>query len=215
MSHAQVAVDGQGVDCPLSADATLASAFVYVRDRVLGDGKIVTDVRIDDDPVTWDDGDEHWSAPLTSSHRLAVTTDYAIRITGPLLTRLAETLPVVGTRHREWAAKLREQAPQAAEGTAELLMVWQEVQQALDQVCQLHGLTIDQAPWNEVVASFRTLFERLTQMFRELKESLELGDMVLSADLLDFELAPLAEDFVEPCLRFRDELEKHHPARSG
>lgn len=213
MLPGHVSVDGETIECPLPADATLASAFVYVRDRVLRGGKIVTDVRINDEAVTWEDGTPLWSELLSSSHRLSLATDYPIRITGPLLARLAETMPTVGEKHREWARKLRDQDPLAAQGVADLLSVWEELQEALDQVCQLHGLSLQESPWDEVAGAFRERFVRLSQMLKELKESLELRDMVLSADLLDFELAPLAEDFVDPCLRFRDELEKHQPAR--
>ncbi len=56
MGRGDVKVDGESVACPLPTDATLASAFVYLRDHILREGKIVTDVRIDDDPVTWEDG---------------------------------------------------------------------------------------------------------------------------------------------------------------
>jgi hypothetical protein len=213
MSPSRLKVDQEAVPCSLPVDATLASAFVYLRDQVLREGKIITEVRIDDELVTWEDGSPSWSALLTGEHELSLATDYPIRITGPLLARLAETLPAVADRHREWAEKLRQQDPSAPQGTADLLLVWEELQQALDQVCQLHGLSLDQEPWAGLASSFRGCFERLAQMLRELQESLELRDMVLSADLLDFELAPLAQEFVDPCLKFREALERHHPAR--
>jgi hypothetical protein len=214
MAKGDVKVDGESISCPLPSDATLASAFVYLRDHILRDGKIVTDVRIDDDPVTWEDGSPGWSELLSSDHELSIASDYPIRITSPLLARLVETLPTVAAKHREFAGKLRAQDPTASEGMAELLGVWQDLQQALDQVCQLHGLELEVAPWSEVAGVFRGRFDRLSQMLRELKESLELRDMVLSADLLDFEFAPLAEDFIEPCDQFRVTLETHQPARS-
>ncbi len=139
MGRGDVKVDGESVACPLPTDATLASAFVYLRDHILREGKIVTDVRIDDDPVTWEDGSPGWSELLSSDHELSIASDFPIRITSPLLTRLVETLPTVAAKHREFAGKLREQDPTASEGMADLLGVWQDLQQALDQVCQLHG----------------------------------------------------------------------------
>lgn len=204
----QVVIDGKQVELNLAAGTTIAAVFAGVRDEILRSGKIITDVRIGDEPVTWDDGHPAWNQSVAESANLDLKTDYPIRISGPLVERVIGTLAVIAHQHQELAEAFRAEDRNAFEAAAQSLGAWQELQHVLDQVCILHGIDLDSTAWKPIADALRERFGKLETLLREMKDSLEHGDMVLTADLLEFELAPLAEEFVAPCKQFHAELEK-------
>ena len=204
----EIVVDGKPVDVTLPAGTTVASAFGVVRDRILQTGRIITDVRIGDEPVTWDDGAPGWDDAIATSDTLQLKTDFPIRISGPLVERVTETLPLIARQHLEIAELFRGGDHQAFEHAAQSLGAWQELQHVLDQVCILHSIDLDSPSWKPIADALRERFMKLETLLKELKDSLEHGDMVLTADLLEFELAPMAEDFEEPSRQFHAELER-------
>jgi len=204
----QVVIDGKQVELQIPAEATVAAVFAGVRDEILKSGKIITDVRIGDEPVTWDDGHPAWIQTVAQSANLDLKTDYPIRISGPLVERVIVTLDVIARQHQQLAEAFRAEDRGAFEAAAESLGAWQELQHVLDQVCILHGIELDSPTWKPIADALRERFGKLESLLKEMKDSLEHGDMVLTADLFEFELAPLAEEFVSPCKQFHAELER-------
>lgn len=208
----RVVIDGKPVAINPAAEGTVAAVFAGVRDEILRSGRIITDVRIGDEPVTWDDGHPAWNLSVADSANLDLKTDYPIRISGPLVERVIGTLDVIARQHQELAEAFRAEDRNAFEAAAQSLGAWQELQHVLDQVCILHGIDLEAPAWKPIADSLRERFGKLEQLLKEMKDSLEHGDMVLTADLLEFELAPLAEEFVAPCKQFHTELERQYHA---
>lgn len=204
-----IRLDGEPLPLDLPAETTVASAFEVVRDHVLAHGRIVTDVEIGAEPVTWQDGSPGWDEPFETGPDLVMTTDYPLNISAPLIDKVIGMLPEVAGEHRAMAEAFRASDPTAPERSAQLLGVWKELEHAIDQICLLHNIDLSASPWSELAGQFRSRFQKLEGSMRELRESLSLRDMVLVADLLEFELAPLAEEFVAPCQEFANRLRTH------
>ena len=107
---------------------------------------------------------------------------------------------------------MRSDSASHRDAAAELLGVWTDLQQAVEQVCALHGIDLNSREWSSTAESFRSLLRKLNRSLKELKESLELGDMILAADMMEFELAPLAVEWIAPLRRLQTELELRFPA---
>lgn len=207
-----IELDGQPFDHAVSPNETAASAFPALRDRVLKSGRIVMSVRIGTDEVTWNDGSRTWNQPLCERNRLVVASELPFRVTEPLLARLIESMPTFGEAHRQLADALRSNAAECRAKAAELLSVWADIQQAVEQVYTLHGIDSTTRDWRPTGDRFRALNRKLNSSFQEMKESLELGDQILAADLMEFELAPLAEEWAKPLDALRSELGRRCPA---
>lgn len=210
-----VLVDGQEVDIPTRPRSPALEAYPAVRDEVLRTGRIVTSVQIGGVPVTWDDGSERWDLPLSEENRLAVTTDYPIRMTSSLLDRVVEAMPQIAEEHRRQAEDIRAQGRASADATARLLSIWPEIQQVFEQVCVLHEIDPESSEWRGAAEQFRDLGRKLNESLAELREALDLGDAVLAADILDFELAPLAQEWTAPFESFRSSLEQRFGVESA
>jgi hypothetical protein len=173
---------------------------------------VITDVRVGGEALTWQDGSGEWDRPMSESPDLVLTTDYPIHISSALLDRLASSLPAIGAEHRSVAGAIRNQESDGIDRASRLLRVWSDMEHAFDQICVFHDLSLDVDPWTSVSRQFQQCFVKLEGFLGELKESLELRDLVLAADLLEFELAPLAENLVDPCRLFQAELQRQFPA---
>ena len=103
----EIFVDEKKEERSFPAGTTVATAFGAIRDEILKTGRIISDVRVGDDPVTWDDGSSDWQELLADSGPLILKTDYPVRISGPLLERVIETLPATSRQHQELADSFR------------------------------------------------------------------------------------------------------------
>lgn len=210
-----VRVDGKSVPLDSPDNASAENVFEEARQSIVHDGRIITEVRIGGDTVVWQDGSSLWQKPLGPENQMDLETDYPVRVSAPLIARLAESMPTIAKNHRDVAEAVREQGLEATAATAQLLKVWTDIHHAINQVCVLHGIDVSESPWSGIVGSFNERFGKLQDALRELKESLELKDLVLAADLLEFELASLAEDFTNPLRGFEEELHRQFPASSA
>lgn len=205
MNH--IEVDGKLLDLEVAGDQRAASIYPRVLEHVLDSGRIVTSLRLGAEEVVWEDGSPRWGQTVTSVNCLSVTTELAVRITAPLLQRMEELLPTVAQEHRQQATRLRETMIWS-DRSASIMEPWSELQLALGQVAALHGIDWTDDAWAAFAAPLQDLSTRLRDSLRDLKDTLERGDLILAADLLDFELATLAEDWRQPLADFRSELQR-------
>jgi hypothetical protein len=137
-----------------------------------------------------------------------VTSDHAIHLTLPVIDRLLEQLPGFAEDHRQVAEACR-QGSSAIEASVGLLSKWPQVPEVIEQIIALHGIAVDSPDGREVAQPFEALVARLRGMLTEFKETLEIGDFVLAADLLEYELAPLAEEWHTAGWKFREQLQRY------
>lgn len=203
-------IDGAPADVTISSTATVREAFEILRDQVVANGRIVAEVIVNGQSIVWGDGNPLWERPVEPDVQIEIQSDSALRMALSLLDRIKEQMPIFAANHRRVAEQLRSGAGQeTVTSIADLLSVWKDVHEGTSQICVLHGIDYTQSQWNDVGQLLLPVTGKLTNQLNQLNESLTLQDMVLTADLLEYELAPLAEQWQEVCDRLGDLLQKH------
>ena len=204
-----ILIDGQPVEFELPAGATVESAFEVVRNEILGQRRIVAEVSVDDVDVVWGDGSELWSIPFADSSVLSVHTDAALRMTSALLERAMEVLPELANRHRQAAEALRVGDIEGGiNSTLEATPWWEEITAVCDNAGLLHGIDFASDEWKPTGDTIASAVERLREQLGEFREAAEAQDYVLLADLLEYELAPMADEWQTICARFLQLLQE-------
>lgn len=202
-----IEVDGRPLELAGVDERSAGSIYACVLEHVREMGRIVTGVRLGGEEVVWNDCSHRWDQALSPTNQLKVTTDLPIRVTAPLLEEIRSGLSRIAADQRRQAERLRETMIWS-DTSASLLEPWSGLQLALGQVAALHDINWSAAEWSAVAQPLQSLSRRLRDSLTELKDALARGDLVLSADLLEFELAPLAEEWSQPLAGFQAELQR-------
>lgn len=201
---------------PLPPGASVAEAFEAAREDVLRRGRIVVDVSLDDHALVWQDGSPEWETPFTDPMDLCIQTDEAIRLSTAILTQVMDLLPDIAEKHRQASAALRSgDTEEGVQKTLEVMPWWEELPMAITQICSLHGIEPGAPQWQDVWGQLGPGIHQITVHLREFREAADLQDFVLVADLLEYELAPLAEQWLEICRSFAASLKDRFPTQGG
>lgn len=197
-----ILIDGAAADIQFAESANVSQVFELVRDAVWESGRIVVEVRIDGETVVWGDGAAVWLEPFDPSHLMEIQTAIALDLSLSVLQEIGSRCPGFAEAHRTAARLLREDDHQGGiEQTDKILPTWKDIHEGVRQVCLLHGIDYSKREWADVAALLTPTFQAVLTQLHDLSESIEAQDIVLTADLLEYELAPLAEQWQELCFK--------------
>ena len=89
---------------------------------------------------------------------------------------------------------------------------WQDLQKLFGNICNLLQVDLQAEEWQSLNDQLTPALERLTEQLGELREAADIGDFVLLADLMEYELAPLAEEWQDLCEQFLGQLRERYSA---
>lgn len=200
----KIYVDEQPLHWEFPASATVAEVFHAVRDAILDEGRVVVQMHLDGTVLEWEDGSPEWQDPFDDAKALHIVSDRPIALSSALMDRAIESLPEL-QKMQERAARLvrhEETQTRGVEMTLDALSRWKELQEAIVGVRALHQIDFDQPPWEEFGEDLGTAFRHVSERISEMREAFELRDFILVADLLEFELTPLIDTWMDVCTRF-------------
>lgn len=203
----QILLDETPVTLEVGPPLTFAQTFEKLRDSIRSADRIVLDVEIDGQPVIWGDGSLRWSDRFAEQSVLAVHTSTTLVLAVTSLEQVQEALPTVAERHRAAADALRHGDGQAAMVQAmEALAWWQELQSAVGQLWRLCSMTVPEANWQATSAESQALTKKVTAELSAIKDAFSRRDLILVADILEYELSPLTERWNVLCQEWRKVL---------
>lgn len=202
----KVLIDGSPCEVAIPSDASMVSAFEVARDSVADSGRVVVEVEINNRRVVWEDGANEWAAPFTNSDTISIHTDDPVRMSVSLLNRIIDRLPAITSAHRQAAATLRSgDIPTGVAQVLEVMPWWQDLLAGIVNICKLQNIKVDEEPWRSI--GLGEIISKLQEQLNEFHLACTVQDYVLLADLLDYEFAPLADQWKSVCTAFRQELQ--------
>lgn len=202
----KVLIDGSPREFAIPSDASIVSAFEVARDAVADSGRVVVEVEINNRRVVWEDGAKEWGAPFSTDDTISIHTDDPVRMSVSLLNRIIDRLPTIAKDHRQAAATLRGgDIPAGVAQVLEVMPWWQDLLAGVVNICKLQCIRYDEEPWRSI--GLEEIISKLQEQLNEFHEACTVQDYVLLADLLDYEFAPLADQWNSVCTAFRQELQ--------
>lgn len=185
-------VDGAADE--LTGPESVADAFEAARAR-LGPYRRVVRVTLNGLPVAWGDRSPDWLAPFGPNSELRIETADARDLARALVDRVIDVLPKVAERHREAARRIRAGADDGFALALEAMGFWRELVEGLGQLTKLVAHDAGANEFTAAVASLQPLQLRVAEQLDEVRRAGEVSDLVLLADLIDYELAPFTEEW--------------------
>jgi len=168
----------------LAESATLPDAIQWANSHLKDTGKVIIKVELDgvalEGPALAD------PTPL-QNRRLNISTADQKELAHAMIGKLAALVEYLGTRHHSIAALLEQgQAPKALEQLAGVLSAWQQIQQGYTNLHKMINIDLDALPVGELSAF--EVAEDFCRQLREIENALHNQDMVLLADILQYEM---------------------------
>lgn len=186
-------LDGlQITDLPGRSGTTVAELLDEVRRRVQKAGRLLLGIRVDGDDVLADQLDHVLPRAAAEYRRLDFVSAEPRALAIDILNQAREAFSIT-RRVRESIAD-RITAGQTADAMADLAQcfsIWSQTNDAVAKTATLLGIELE-----SIEASGRAAGEwisEITTRLRDLKKTLESGDLVLLADILRFELTETLE----------------------
>lgn len=207
-----ILIDGKTWANSLESRTTVSQAFCAVRDEIGATGRIVSEVRWGSQALLWGDGQPAWDERLDEGTHLSIATADPIKIARGLIDSLLEWLPEVAERHLVAAQCLRAgETENAIRLLLDVLPYWQEFPQAIVDLMTLLRVDENDPKHQPFCAKLLPLLDLLTARLGELQEACLSEDFVLVADLMEYELAPMAREWHELVSQFRDIVDESGP----
>lgn len=200
-------MDGRPSDVSLPPSATLDEAVRAATAHANAAGRVVVTVLLNGTSVSLDPSSPDWSRVLGPEDVVEGITAEPLELARSLFTRMVESLPAVAERHRLAIDAVR--AGHSDDSTArimEALSWWQEMDLGFSRVTELLGLE-ERAEWADRLSQRRRATEKVARYLGELKDALGQRDFVLVADLLEFELLPMIDDWRSICGEWKSALD--------
>jgi hypothetical protein len=177
----ELLVDGQVRECPQKA-TTLGELVVVLREEAAGDGRAVTDIRLDGEELLPADEAEAAARPLAEIGRTEISTAPAREWGRHGLGEAASAMGRLADEFREIAELLRGGEHEAAV---------ERFGGAVGAYGQLIQATVNSAALAGVPAppGLQAAVEGVTAAMKEVAPALEARDAVAAADLAEYELA--------------------------
>jgi hypothetical protein len=189
-----VTLDGQRVDESFRPGCKLQSVVDQIRGRLSSPNRIIVSVavngrRLDDDVLT-----ETLERPVESDAQVDLESSEPEELVERAFRGLAESFSQAADGIDHMADGLKSSDPtQAMHDVGDFVTLWQTAYRAIAQCSGLlnRDLTACEFDGQPVIQCISTLVDRLS----ELRGALEARDMVLLADLVRYELQPLARSW--------------------
>ncbi|QDU62570.1 hypothetical protein Pan216_34370 [Planctomycetes bacterium Pan216] len=207
----RVIVDGAEVALHLPPDATLENAFANVRDQVCNERRVITHMSLNGQPLNWGDGTSVWSDTFQDIHgTLELRTDDTLSMCSRTLSAMSQLLENLAQVHRDVAKAIRNGDTRQGLATASQLMPqWEQLMAGVNGVLQILPVNQDDGAWREKIESLAALGPKMTEPLSEFRMAAGDRDLILLADLMDFEFAPLADEWLSTCRSFHEALTQH------
>lgn len=184
-----VTLDGQRLQTQFNEGCTLGAVVDQVRDEHLGD-RLVVGVALNGQSMVHNDLEvsldralgTNDQVDLESADRHVVAAD-ALRAIGEQLAEAARLQPAIADRLSG------SEASSAIRQVGELVGIWNTCTQAVAQCSGLLGRDLTHVTYQD--RPMRAWLDDLVAKLHQLREALEARDLVLLADLLNFELPEL------------------------
>jgi hypothetical protein len=189
----EIVVDGEkSFESPEGLD-TLSAAIIEVCARVNEAGRAVLRITIDGAPLSLDNfQDDLGEKSLADAGLLEIQTESVLTLVATSIEELQEALSELPTICHQLAEVFqRGEAEEGFEKLPQLFDIWHAIKTREDQICRAldldaNHLTIDDATLPE-------LHEELNAELGKAVVALQSQDTVALGDLLEYELAPKAE----------------------
>lgn len=190
---------------PLEGE-TLSEVLQSAKARTDAEGRLVVEIRLDDEPLSPEQIEQALEAPVAEREVHLVTAE-AGELASTVLEQIEAALEDVKLK-QERAGELLQQdeAGEAMQVLGEVISVWLQAQQAIAQSAtlagvELGGLAVDGRSFDELAAE---LVERL----EELKSLIEANDTVSLGDALQYEWPELTDRWKAIVHELRSRVEK-------
>lgn len=189
----EVIVDGQS-NFRLEGEAKdLLSVIGAVTEYLSEQGRAMVTLRIDGEEVWPEEVLEQMTArPLAEVSRIEVESEAIKALVETALAELQETLPELPSACRELAQVFHGSTPEEGyDPFNELAAIWSAVKQ--QQLLAANALGLDISEIELGGKTLHELHEELNAHLEECAQALKDNDCILIGDLLEYELAPRAE----------------------
>jgi len=178
-------MDGAGID-------TVGERVLQVADQLSRGGRVLTLITLDGDPISLADGEGWADRPLAGPGHLVMVSEDPKQMSARVLGESAEHLSRLGHAQLEVADSLRQgKLDRGSQVLAEWLPIWASMQEAVSKVAVLLGWDLDEVRVGTDTA--RGVIGQLKPLLEQVRSALAEQDFVSVADLLEYELAPLAD----------------------
>lgn len=179
-----ITLDQNPVD--LGPMPTLGNALDALTKHLAGSGKIIINVAVDGQPL---DGQALTAGSLMdiNDRHVAVATADRDAMARQMIGKLAALVDYLATQHRAIATLIEQaQTPKALNQLTSTLSAWQQIHASFSSLTQMLQIDLDRFQINEIPA--RDLLLEFQGQLKEIQTALENRDMVLLADVLQYEL---------------------------
>lgn len=185
-------------------------AVAAVSEFLRGQGRSVLSVKVDGEVVSPETiADRLKGAPLSSVSRLEIGSESTTTLVEDYLQGLQEFLPELPQVCRNLAEVFQGEKPEEGfDPFVELAEIWCQVKSR--EALVANALELDAGTLEVDGKTVQTIHAELNQFLQEAEQALKDGDIILLADLLEYELAPRAELEVS----IVSLLQAHIPARA-
>ncbi len=188
----EVIVDGERNFAVEGAPTDLIGAVAAISEFLKAEGRAIVALRADGCDIPPEDLRTRADRPVEDVRVLDVTSGSLADMARNCLDRLEEVVPELARACHALAAVFQGDAPEEGfEPFERLADLWSEVKTQELQVSSLCDLPLEEVRVDGVPAA--RMHEELNRFLEEAADALRAGDCVLLGDLLEYELAPRAQ----------------------
>jgi hypothetical protein len=200
-----VLIDGSPDKIKASESDTLAGVLYALRLRLLEDDRVILHIKLDGKTLSPDGEEKLAKEPVSRFSTLTVASNSRKKLAQSALGEITGLLDSLAEDHQCAAqSAIRGLDKEAAEAVGLITEKWQIVSEALVDVCSFFensGETADRA-----AGSLIEPLGKLKQVLATLADTIRKTDYILTADVLTYELEPLAETFRQAVVGFENYL---------
>ena len=188
-----ILVDGEKSFDGLEWTGTLSEVIVDVCDRLNDAGRAVLQISVDGDALSLDSFEEDLGEKaLCEVSVLEIRSESVLTLVEATIEELQDVLPELPSVCHQLAEVFQRGEPKEGfEKLPQLLDIWHAIKTREDQICRALKLEPDLLVVDG--ASLPQLQAQLNEILGKTAVALETEDTVALGDLLEYELAPLAE----------------------
>lgn len=194
-------VNEKQVDNAISEDATLAVALTYVQNNCIGDDQVIAAVYVDKQELTADNLNQWKNRPISDFQEAIIDAPTRKALAILALQTIAEGLNQSTSDRSQIVELLNQgQSAQAMQKLGNYTQMWNSAQQTIANVSKLlekNLLTMSACKNQASQPSVQDRVTELTSQLQELKNALQAGDMVLVADILNYEYQGLTKNWTD------------------
>lgn len=191
--------------------ADVLSAVGAVSDFLKGQGRSILSISVDGEDVQPEDlATRLKGMPTESVSRLEIGSELVTVLVDNCLKGLNESLPELPHACRNLAQVFQGESPEDGfDPFVEIANIWSQIKARESLVAR--ALDVDLSALEVNGKSLQAIHDELNQFLEEAEQALKDGDTILLGDLLEYELAPRAEQEVEIVALLQAQM----PASSG